>query len=236
MANEEYDEFRLDSGFKDDYDGTVIDAWFGTTEANPNLLLFLKVQADDGEEVENRYGCGDGWSSFDGGETAEHATKKFFNNRSKIGGLVAAAFDSGAEDAIRAKSKEVNNLGPRASKLWVGFRAHWNVFQEEFDMKDRTTGEQIKRTSTSVLPTKFIEFVGAGAEGKSSSTSSSAAPTGGGPLDSVDASVATQITLLAKTNDYPSWVDQVMALPDIVSNGTIMSALADQSFYEGLKG
>lgn len=235
------DEFKTESGLKDDYDGLVVDGWFGTTaNAGSTLFLFLKILADDGEEVERRYSCGDDWQSYDGGVTAEHPTKKHFNTNSNVGRLINA-FMSLCEKEVRERSAELNRMGPRNAKLLVGFKFHWEVFPREYTIRNRETGEVTKGETNDVLPTKFLGIEGTTNPTAATQAPAAASPTTGAtasddPLASVDASTAAQIKVLAKAKTYPEWVDAVMALTGVVENATLMVALGDESFYNNLKG
>lgn len=237
------DEFELETGVKDDYDGIVADAWFGkTANAGETLFLFLKIQADDGEIVERRYSCGDDWGSYDGGVTAEHATKKHFNNNSNIGRLVSAVM-SLCEDEVRARSAELNRMGPRNSKLLQGFKFHWEAFPDSGTRRDPTTGNQIPWSTTRVLPTKFLGIEGVSNPTAATPEAAPASATTGtttadpsDPLSGVSAEVAAQIKVLAKSKSYPDFVDAVMGLTGVVENATLMVALGDESLYNNLRG
>lgn len=275
---DEYDPFKTDSPFKDDYDGEIVEAWFGIAENyGDNLLAFLKVVADDGEEVENRYGMGGGWNSFDQGETVEHEkatpdNPKHFINTTAYAQLMAAAMESGAEDELRRRSRdELNNMGPRAAALWKGLKFHWEVKTETGTRKDRTTGEQVPWTSNRVLPTKFLGVAGSataspvsqtaqaapqpastGAEGTTATSGTDASPPpaqpgttqpteaaasngGGGVWDTIPPALQVPIKAMATSQDYSSWVDSVMALPGVLDNAMLVSALGDEALYNSLR-
>lgn len=157
---DEYDPFRTDSGFKDDFDGEVVEAWFSTDpqyNSGKTLLYFCKVLADDGEEVENRYGTGTGWNSYDGGITAEHEKDtadrpKAFQNGTAYAEFFATAMEAGAEEELRRRSREeLNNQGPRNANLMKGLRFHWEVKTEKRNIKDRETQEMKEVTSNRTL-------------------------------------------------------------------------------------
>lgn len=233
------DPFHQDTGLKDDYDGEIIDSWFAKDPAYNNgqtLQFYMKIAADDGEEVEVRYACGDQWDSFDGGQTAEHASKKFFNKQSTYGVLVQHAFEAGAEDVMRERSSKGRMdgdmpLGPRAAELWKGLRFHMSVVTT--DRKIR--GEDV--STSKAFPDKYLG-IGDGstvaAEPGGTVTPITDAPSSD-PLAGVDSTIAAQLKILAKTHDYGSWVDEAMALTGVVENATLLSALGDTTFYESLK-
>lgn len=249
-----FDPFHLDSGVKENFDGQVADAWFGQTDnAGDTLFLFLKILADDGEEVERRYSCGDGWKTFDGGITAEHPSRQYFQNNSNLGILLTRAFAVGGEDALRKRSADLDNKGPKAAKLWSGFRAHWDVERETFKIKDKDTGEMVERERVLVLPTQFLSMVDAAAASGSApgaqnaSGSSQAPPISGTPdassnggevppaFATVNAGMQQMIRSLAKQHDYGSWIDKVMALPGVIENDKLMAGISDEAFYTQLR-
>lgn len=247
----EDDEFTLESGIKANYDGTVIDEWFGTREVTgSSLYLFLKIKADDGEEVEQRFTCGDDWASYDGGKTAEHPSKKHFNNNSNVGRLVSAYMNL-CESEVRARSKELNGLGPRAAALLHGFKFHWDAFEDSFTPREKNEDGTAKEAImfTRVLPTQFLGIEGvsnptvatepaaASTENADASGTSgeAAAVPADGPLATVDPSTQAQIKVLAKAKPYSEWVDAVMGLTGVLENATLMVALGDEAFYNNLK-
>lgn len=244
------DPFHLETGLKDDYDADIIDAWFGTTEnAGNTLFLFVKQLASDGEEVERRYSCGEDWQTFDGGQTAEHPKKQFFNTNSNLGLLIARAFSVGAEDELRKRSNELGGVGPRSAKLWIGFSFHWGVESEDIKLKDRDTGQMVERTVNRVLPTAFLGVKNVAqtsttsqVSGTSGTTESTPPPQGSAPmadspagLQNATPAVAAQVKALAKANDYATWIDRVMQLPNVLNDDTLMAAISDESFYTALR-
>lgn len=248
------DEFALDPGIKSNYDGVVVDEWFGTRDSTGNsLYLFLKIRADDGEEVEQRFTCGEDWASFDGGKTAEHPSKKHFNNNSNVGRLVSA-YMSIAEAEVRARSKELNGLGPKAAGLLHGFKFHWDAFEDSFTPREKNEDGTAKPdiTFTRVLPTKFLGIEGvsnptaatgeqAGSTGPAPASGTTPAaeaqtPTGdAGPLSTTTPEISAQIRVLAKSKPYSEWVDAVMGLTGVIENATLMVALGDEAFYTQLR-
>lgn len=186
QTTDEFDPFKTSSGLKDDFDGTVIDGWWGTdpnSQQNPAPLLgFLKIIADDGEEVEARYSTGSGWNSYDGGVTVEHekdgAGLQYFNNRTAWAECFTKAMESGAESEMRRRSQEeLNNRGPRnIGGMMKGLKFHWNVKTETFNMKDRQTGEQREVTSNRLLPTAFLGVVGGATQTLAPATQPSPVP------------------------------------------------------------
>jgi hypothetical protein len=252
-VSDNFDPFAGETGLKANYEGEIIDAYFAA--ANFGLRLELKVRdIATGEEDDKFYGCGPDWGSYDGGETAEHpkGDKKGFNNNTAIFELIAAAFEAGAEEELRRRSKEqFDGKGPKAAGIWKGLRFYWEARTTKKQIPDEDNpGKRKEIEVTRILPTKYLgvgdstvtsEHAGvspaqnqanvnaggvSGSEGNSSFDLSSM----GLPDDQL-----VQIKVKAKTSSYGDWVDAVMALPGALENGTLMSAIGDESFYNQLK-
>lgn len=124
-----YESEWTESGLLDDFDGQVTDAYFATDARVRNgevLCLFLKMQTNDPEnpETEQRWTCGPGWSSQDGGKHAVHVDDrpdklKKFNNNSGYGRFIVKMVKLGMGDVIAAGG------GPRSVQVWVGAAFHW---------------------------------------------------------------------------------------------------------------
>ena len=247
MSNveKEFDPFAGESGFKDDYDGMVDDAWFATQENyGDTVMLHLKVVADDGEEVENRYPCGPDWATYDGGETVEHTKgdRKGFNKNTRYFGLIEAAMGlAGVEEVLRRRSAELAGKGPKAAALWKGLRFHWNVKTETKKFKDRDTGEMIERDVSVVLPTVFLGE-GAGttspaATGSPSPAAAAAPAATPAPSADIDPGLRMQLQSAArKAGTYADFCDLALEIPGVVENQTVMGLVATEEFYASLKG
>lgn len=233
---DQFDPFAGDTGLKDDYDGTIIEAWFSTSSEYNNgqtLLFFAKVAADDGDEEELRYPCGPDWGSFDGGETAEHpkGDKKTFNNRTAYFQFINAAMSAGGEDDLRRRSEGLGNKGPMAAALWVGTRWHFEVHEEPMKFRDRTTGEMIERVVTRTLPTKYLGEKN-GDTPTVSTTAPASAPTGGSSSDPLAALSPTDQAIArakAKELDHGKWVEAVLTLPGAVTSDILVASLGDEN-------
>lgn len=248
---EEYDPFKGDSGLKDDFDGTIKEMWFATDPNSNNPLVvnaYMKIVADDGEEVEPRWACGPDWATYDGGVTVEHpkGAQKGFNNKTKWFRAFSSAMEAGANDVLRSRSSGLEGRGPKDSRIWPGLRFHFNVLEEPYDfMKD---GEKIVGTSSTLMMSKYLGEGQAGAAQSSpagqSSTSSAPAsqpassPTssGAGSLDHLPATTIAQIRAHAGAKPFAQFLDAVMEIPGLLDDSTAMSALADEGFYNSLKG
>lgn len=259
MADKEYNPFAGESGLKDDWDGVIVDAWFATNpqyNAGQSLLLHLKIQEEGGseDEVEQRYATGPDWGSYDGGDTAEHpkGDKKGFNNQTAYYALIAAAMEAGAEDEMRARSAATGGAGPKRADMWKGLAFHWEVHTEKKSVPDdENPGKRKDIEVNRTLPTKFLgvrDGVNTGAretaapapvtpESPAVNAESGAVPVDSAdPLSGIPAELSAQVKILAKTKDYPDWVDEVMALTGALDHASLVAGLGDESFYQRLKG
>lgn len=246
MADEQ-DPFRGESGLKDDFDGVITEAWFvkDPGQNGGNAYLNLKVLADDGDEVEQRYSCGPDWAVYSGGENVQHPKDKpekikVFNNASKIQGLVVQARDvmaeAGAVEVLLARSKKhasdnyPNGEGARYADLWPGLKFHWEIKSEDY--KFTRNGEEVKGTTNTVLPTKYLGEV---AVSPPSGGGSGGTSTGSGTGTSIPAPLLAQITAIAKAKgDYGQFVDAIMQIDGAVENQALMSKVADETWYKEL--
>lgn len=128
-----FDPFRLESGLIDSADVTINDAIFTNRldSFDPTKLeLHLTVKPEGEDETTLYLGCGDGWETQDGGETAVRTdgADRNFHGSTKVGefftGLVKLmASDPAADKALRARASEFP-LGPREAGFWKGLKVH----------------------------------------------------------------------------------------------------------------
>lgn len=242
---EEYDEFRTTTGLKDDYDGTVTDAFFGKPQSGGDrLMLFMKITAEDGDEVENRYGIGNGWATYDGGKTVEHASDKYFNNRTAWAEFYTAAIKCGAKEAMGKSSANLDRRGPRDARLFVGFRFHFNVHTETMMLPQRDEAGQPVRDERGqvvtnpvdvnrVLPTSFLGLANDGPKESSKASRTSGADSRSSTNGSA---LAAKVKVLAKTKPFNEWVDAVMDLPGAMDDDELVAKLGDEDYYASLRG
>lgn len=181
-SEEEFDPFAFSSGFIDDVDIEVLDAFFAFDPEYNNgqtLRLSLDVMTDDedfgemGRGVLRPYPCGDGWTAEDKGAVAvrEDGAQKTFNRNASIAKLVSAMMDcDGVEDVLRSEGRG----DPRKASTYIGLKFHMK--NKEFDYG----GEIGKRDL--LLPVEFLGVSGgpapraAGAVKKAAAPVSKAAP------------------------------------------------------------
>lgn len=144
------------------------------------------VNDDDHEAREQRFPCGDGWTTTDKGKTAEREDggNKPFNGNSYIGQLVGQLVTV-APDETRARLKDVPE-GPYASAFWDGL----DVEIEQVEVEFKSLGYKGNRY-------KIVKFYGFGNNGAGKATKATkktakkAASTASGPRTSfTDAEIA----------------------------------------------
>lgn len=238
MATDEYDPYAGTTGLKENFDGTITAAAFYKEPEKANYVCQVTVKADDGDDVELRYGLGKDWASYDGGETAEHVSGYQFNNRTAYWDFVNKAvlaekktLSDGQKSEIRTrgsvKQDEVGrDLGPRLAESWAGLRFHFDIFQIPGQRKDKETDEWVDTNADGTpilfprtLPTAYLGiapiqgdlWAPAPSVPVPESTAPTVAPSIAGDLG-LSPSDWTKLTLLAKSHDYSAFVDAVMNL------------------------
>lgn len=220
------DEFDTDKGVKDDYVGTIVEAYFKGSEQNPeDINLVLVKEAEDGDRPEDYYRVGQEWASFDGGETVEHATKQRVRADSQLAILTERAMACGAEDVIRQRSSENGSKGYKLAALWPGLIFHWTVEEKHVQFKNQKTGEDVDRHVYKSYPDKFLG-VADGPQAVGSSVDNSA-------TEEAPAEVIAKLKILAATKSYGDWVDEALTIEYVRDN--MVSALSNESFYQSLK-
>lgn len=221
------DEFDTDKGVKDDYVGTITDAFFKGSEQNPDdVNLVLVKKAEDGDEPEDYYRVGQEWASFDGGETVEHATKSKVRADSQLAILTERAMECGAEEIIRQRSAENDSKGYKTSKLWPGLTFHWTVVEKHVKFTNQRTGEDVDRVVFKSYPDKFI-----GVDDVSTGPSTG--------VDKSDESVVippeeyAKLKVLAQSKTFAEWVDEALTIDWVREN--MLKALSDESLYDQLR-
>ena len=240
---DEFNPYKPGSGLKDDFDGVIVDGVFTTDPQSGATSIILMVQADDGDEWPARYGCGNGWESYDAGVSVKHpgGNRQLFNASTAYSDFMQHAWDAGAKDDMLARIRTVG--GPIVAANWNGMKFHWEVLDRETRRpEDREDGSRvwmdvkIQRT----LPVKYFGMAGVQESLPVSSSSTSAISATGDPLsvlDSVTAAKVRQVAQQAPT--YEKFIDGMLALTsaagtpimDLVEIGT---AVASSDWYEAL--
>lgn len=197
----EKDPWKPPSGLLSDYEGTVVDAWFGIdTQYNPDTtLLWLKMKTDVPEHPEfvEKYSCGGDWKSYDGGKTIEHpkqdTTNYAPNKNSAYGKFITASVDL-AGDELKGRGV------PTDASIWVGTK--WFMEAVDNTFVNRQTGEKVNTQKN--FPSRYLgtsEIPDTVSERPAAATTNSLGITG---------EQETWIRNHAKDLPFGDWVDTVM--------------------------
>lgn len=234
---DEFDPYKPGTGLKDDFDGTIVDSNFTTDPQTGRCSLILMVQADDGDEVPQRYGCGSDWDTFDGGETVRHpkGERTLFSNQTAYSDFMVHAMEAGAREVMYQRLRD--GLGPRAAANWHGLKFHWEVLPRPTRTRNDETGEWENTTINRTLPTKFL---GADGQGTLPVDGTVAAAPSADPLSGVDPVIKAKVVKAAKESDsYTAFIDAMLGLSDgdgtpIMEIPEIGQAVADEDWYNRL--
>lgn len=172
IVADEFDPYAPGTGLKDDFDGTIMDTtMFVKVEGQQNMAFQLQVRADDGEEVEQRYGVGGEWMTYDGGKTVEHPKghNRQFNGQTAYSQLIVNALMTEARELFYAANRNHDNRGPQYAEVWHGLRFHFKIVevdgQQRIEVSDEAgnkTGEfeWVARKQNRMFPTAFLGIVG----------------------------------------------------------------------------
>ncbi len=240
MATEK-DPWAPESGLLTNYEGTIVDAWFGTDpNYNPDTrMLMLKMTTDAPEkpEHEERYNLPPDWETWDSGKTVEHKSEaesktktKTFNMASQVGQLIVHIRENCPEaiDVLRA----------RGTMREAGLSFFWEETAEVKRFKDKQTGEWREVTVTKNFPTKFLGV----AETLIGGVSSDQVPVDDSSPETQLLSTADKVVvkMLSKSNEHGVWVEKVMEFDGgrLLTNPELVAALADDgegSLYATLR-
>ena len=246
---DEYDSFRPGTGLFEG-EATITSAVF-TQEAGRDSMTMV-MELDTGDSL--RYGCGSGWTSYDGGESVEHAKgpRQLFSNQTAYSDFMVHASEAGARDVMVERSKAVEGQGAKHGSTWVGMRfkfqplerpirARYNDLNEDGTPHEKA-GQWYNSTTNRSLPVEFL-----GVQDGQSHAGASPAPSGGSarasdPLSTLDAVTAAKVRKAAADSpDYNTFVDACLVLTDaegtaIMENMEIGQALSTPDWYLSLRG
>lgn len=235
-------EWSVDTGLADDYDGTVLEAWFSSDSRYNNgqtLMMFWKIKLDRPElfpmiaegETQERWPCGDGWESVDGGETAEHpgGSEKKFHANSQYGQLIKKAIkDMGIGDILDKRGT------PQEAKVWAGLRFHFDRIEKDYKFKDRETGQEVSGTSNKLMPTAYL---GTEEHPVAGSGPSSSLPAFNLEESGIDSALLDELkSLAAQCSTAGEFTGRALGLTGVPENDTVVGALSDERFFTTLKG
>lgn len=230
--------FEPDTGLKEDYDGTIVDASFVQGD-NLGWSLQLTILADDGDEITPKFSLGakSGFTSYDGGETVQgpSPTTKLKESTSFYKFMNQCAKAGAAEDMKNRSDTLYDERGPLHAKFWVGFRFHFDVIMDKTARRpnDETGQWDLVRDATGAvvgapisIPTRYLG-IGSVDNGHQSSL-----------MDNADLETITHLASI--TDDFTSFAQAVLDMKDshgqpMAKNKTIMGKL-NQKWYEELRG
>ena len=119
----------------------------------PVIMLFLEgISEQSGDQRTEKFSCGPGWMSTDGGKTIMHPEGKLVpDRRSAYGEFIAALAQLGAKEEMINRG----TVDPKVASIWNGARIHFEP--EERSFIDRATGKEKKYTR--LVPKKWLGFV-----------------------------------------------------------------------------
>lgn len=172
MATDTYDPLDTYDGLPDDFDGAIRGVFFGYDTnymGGDKLALIAEIVSDELEEPEKLlFGTGKDWEPDKSpkGTKISREGKQQYHKQSGCGLLIKAMREAGAEDVLRERIK--GGLSPFDAALYDGLNFHWErkEFVYKLDDGDKTTSR--------LLPSKFIGVVGEKANGKGSGKAASA--------------------------------------------------------------
>lgn len=226
------DLWGTESGLFSDYQGKVVDCWFGNDSKVGNgqvLILFLKMQTDVPEHPEwtERYTCGPDWQTVDGGKTAVHPTKKKFNSNAQAGIFVDKALQVGAGGELKARG-----LPPTDAGAWLGTSWYMEAVERTGKLQDGTDFKSVRN-----YPSKFLGIDGNMVMAGTPRQESTAVEHGSGLLGGLDDVAVAQMKTWAKSLSHPEWLDSVMELDGVTANEELVIALTDpDGLYMEMKG
>jgi hypothetical protein len=235
------------SGLPDSMSLEIGEAYFARDPKYNNgqtLCLIFKGKTSEvmvGGEVQDNYDldenpllypCGDGWDSFDNGETAEHEKgRKGFTDRSAVGILIDTMIDElDAEDELAARGDSMTQAA-----IWKGLNLH--LERKEFDYGlNRKTGESMK--ATRLMPTKLL---GAATKAKAKKAkpepaeSAESAESESFDVDQVDAKLLARLKVAAKKADSEdAFTEAAIDIDGVAEDDVLLTAATDGSLYAAL--
>ena len=221
------DLWGTETGLVSNYQGKVVDAWFGVnTQYNANVtLLFWKLSTDVPEhpEITEQYSCGPDWQSIDGGKTVIHPKNKKFNNNTQAGRLVDKVLKlEGAVEVMRERG-----FPPTDAQAWLG--TEWFM---ETETKTGKLQDGTDYKSSRNFPVKFLGVDRNVVMGEAPRQDSVGNNGSGG----TDPALMSQMKTLAKVLTHSDWVDKVMELDGVVTDEDLVIALTDENgLYKELR-
>lgn len=226
----------LETGLRDDYDGTVVNAFFGTDERYNNgetMLLKWEVHGldEDGVAYEETQliTVGKGWETVDGGQTVRHESGKdrMFNNNSHLGKIIERCTkELGIGDVLRSKGS------PYDAKVWVGLSFHFN--REE----QRYSGSSEVKDTTKLMPTKYLGENAIDLGGATQATPSPVGDQAAASSNGNEQVLRAKLTAAAKSSGtHQEFLDKAIEIDGVVANESLLAEIMDEAqFYTTARG
>lgn len=244
------------SGLPDSMILNITESYF-TRDPNYNkgqtLVLCWKGEVEEamsgGEPVETDldehpilFPCGDGWDTFDDGQTAEHDRgRKMFTDRSAIGMLIdQAAVTLDVAEALLSNAPADGVEAGRQAAIWQGFK--FLLERQEFDYGiNKQTNQPMK--ASRLMPTKVLASPG-DSKGKKAAAkpaakkeeSTESESTGGGLLAGLDAKMAAKLKVAFSkaAGDEGKFADNAIEVDGVAENADLIAAVSDGSLFAEL--
>lgn len=241
-----YDPLKLTSGLLDDADLIVRDAIFrNDPEYNNGQTYFLELTwLEEGEdETTERFGCGKGWETNDGGLTAEREDGREinFHKNSKIGELFGGLVevigkDAKAKQAIVERLKQYP-LGPRDAGFWKGLMFH--VHREERKSRDAEIGDWevlVIDAFNGIEGDKAPAKAAAPAKKAAKKAAPKAAEPAADDTPALDPAIVEQLDVIAdESADHDSFMERAIAeIPEVSANADLKAAVMDNEAEDGI--
>lgn len=210
--------WQTGTGFLEEFTGDVTEAWFATDAQYRNgevVRLHLKVATPDSDEgfVEQRYGCGPGWASFDGGKTVKHESANAkFNKNTAYGKLINAVLELVGVEAMEGRGNATE------AKSWVGLGFRFGPVTDSFKDKDGNVQEYAV-----ILP---LEIAEEGGSGKAEAAPAAKASSNG----AVPKALMAKVKSLAKKADtHEEFVDAALEVDGVADNDELLAQVVDEA-------
>ena len=234
MSDQGWDR-PLESGLRDDYNGTILKSYFGTDARYQNgqvVLLKWDIagQTDDGPfEDTVLISIGANWSTLDGGATIVHDSGKdrYFTGGSHYGKVIARVTGKPEDGGLDQGELLASRGNPFQAKVWEGLKFHFT--RESFNY-----GGEIG-TKEKLMPTAFLGAEGGDAPAATTAPAAPAAVSTGNPTNGAtpEPVLRAKLTAAAKSSaDFAGFLDAAMAVEGVLDNDALMAEVVDEAqFY-----
>lgn len=219
-------EWNTSRGLLSDYEGTVIESSFVTDPKYQNgeiLLMEWTLETDNPENPvwTERFACGRGWESVDGGQTATRVDGKEadFQESSIYGRVINRVIGKGdganyAEQFTGAFDVLKERNTPDHADVWLGCKFFFTTETLEFG----SGLEPVNRT----MPVSFLG-VGDTVPTQTSTPTPTSTPNSDGELR------GTLATLAQGLDDHDAFMAAALKVPGVSGNKVLLAELVDDT-------